>query len=136
MKRVMVFGVFDGIHDGHRDFFKQARALGDHLTVLVATDKNVAKIKRELPKFSQEERLKVVEAEELVDEAFVAPEDYDYILVLKKLMPDVIALGYDQKPGITELKTVLKQNDILATIVRLKAFKPKKYKSSFLKGRP
>ena len=46
MKKVMVFGTFDGLHEGHLDFFRQAREYGDYLIVAVARDVNVKKIKK------------------------------------------------------------------------------------------
>lgn len=41
--RVMVFGVFDGLHPGHRAFLRQARKKGDKLIVVVARDNFDAK---------------------------------------------------------------------------------------------
>lgn len=35
MIKVLVFGTFDGLHERHIDFFRQAKACGDHLTVIV-----------------------------------------------------------------------------------------------------
>ena len=38
MKKVFVSGCYDIIHAGHLAFFKEAKALGDHLTVCFASD--------------------------------------------------------------------------------------------------
>ncbi|MGB0369882.1 MAG: adenylyltransferase/cytidyltransferase family protein [Opitutales bacterium] len=38
MKRVFVSGCYDIIHAGHIQFFREARSLGDHLTVCFASD--------------------------------------------------------------------------------------------------
>jgi len=35
-KRVMVFGVFDGLHEGHKSFLRQARKYGGELRAVVA----------------------------------------------------------------------------------------------------
>ena len=45
MKKVMCSGTFDGLHPGHFNFFKQAKSKGDYLTVIVARDENVEKIR-------------------------------------------------------------------------------------------
>ena len=49
--RIMVFGTFDGLHEGHLDFFKQARQLSKNpfLIVSIARDKNVKIIKKIFP---------------------------------------------------------------------------------------
>ena len=44
-KKVMVFGTFDIFHKGHENFLKQAKKLGDCLTVVVARDETVLKFK-------------------------------------------------------------------------------------------
>ena len=41
----MLFGTFDGLHEGHFDLFRQAKKYGDYLVVVVARDVNVKKIK-------------------------------------------------------------------------------------------
>lgn len=38
MKKVFISGCYDILHGGHIQFFKEARALGDHLTVCFASD--------------------------------------------------------------------------------------------------
>jgi len=37
VKKVFVSGCYDIIHGGHVQFFEEARALGDHLTVSFAS---------------------------------------------------------------------------------------------------
>ncbi len=39
MKKVFISGCYDILHGGHIQFFKEARALGNHLTVCFASDK-------------------------------------------------------------------------------------------------
>lgn len=38
VKRVFVSGCYDILHAGHVQFFREARALGDHLTVCFASN--------------------------------------------------------------------------------------------------
>lgn len=135
MTRVLVFGAFDPLHEGHKNFFRQARALGDHLTVVVARDSLIRVNKSYEPQQSEEARLKAVAAADSVDEAiFGQPVAHKYEL-LKELEFDVIALGYDQAPSEEEVRCQLvlfgKQ---AAQVVRLKPFEPEKYKSTFIRG--
>jgi glycerol-3-phosphate cytidylyltransferase len=38
MKKIITYGTFDLLHIGHINILKRAKALGDHLTVVVSTD--------------------------------------------------------------------------------------------------
>ena len=97
MKRVMAVGVFDLLHAGHLHYMEQAKALGDHLTVVVAHDDTVRKRKHE-PVTGQNLRRRMVEGLKPVDEAVIGnPPDVPIFDILPAVKPDVIALGYDQE---------------------------------------
>ncbi|HAY37427.1 MAG TPA: cytidyltransferase, partial [Bacteroidetes bacterium] len=49
MKKVFVSGCYDAMHGGHVEFFRQAKALGDHLTVCVPSDDVLLMYKKRLP---------------------------------------------------------------------------------------
>jgi len=133
MKKVLVFGTFDGLHEGHKNFFKQARAFGDHLMVVVGRDSTVERVKKRLPKQNENERLKAVEECELVDFARLGNENVSPYIVVKELMPDVICLGYDQTYFTEKLSAALKEMTMeKVEIHRLSAYKPEIYKSSIL----
>ena len=130
----MVFGTFDGVHKGHLDFFRQARRLAGnvHLIVSIARNKNVLEIKSKKPKFSEKKRMLLVRKCELVDKVVLSGLK-NYLPHIVKEKPDIIALGYDQKAYVKNLKKDLKNKGILVKIARLKPFKPKIYKNSLLK---
>ena len=44
-KKVMTFGTFDGVHQGHENLLTQAKKLGNELIVVVAQDATVLKLK-------------------------------------------------------------------------------------------
>ena len=46
---VAIFGVFDGIHEGHREFIRQAKSHGQELVAIVARDSIVEKLKNKMP---------------------------------------------------------------------------------------
>ena len=58
-------------------------------------------------------------------EVFLARDASNGIAVAKKEKPDVIALGYDQKAYIKNLKKDLKNKGISVKIIRLKPYKEK-----------
>ena len=72
--RVFVAMVADLFHYGHVNYLREARALGDHLTVGVVSDRRAAFYKR-LPILSCAERRPVVEACRYVDAVFELDED-------------------------------------------------------------
>ncbi len=130
----MVFGTFDGLHKGHLDFFKQAKNFIENsfLIVSIARDKNVIKIKNKKPRFSEVERLGLVKKCNIVDKVVLAGKD-KYLAHILKECPDIIALGYDQKAYVKELKKDLKNKNIVVKIVRLKPYKEHIYKNHLLK---
>lgn len=135
MKRVMVFGTFDILHEGHLDFFRQARALvsDPQLIVSIARDSSTERIKGERPKNNELFRMKYVEESELVDEVLLGDKD-GFIEHIISSRPDVIALGYDQESEyVRDLQAELSKSGLETRIVRLKPFKPDIYKSSKLR---
>lgn len=132
-KKVMIFGTFDGLHEGHLDFFKQAKKLSGktELIVSIARDKNVAKLKGQIPLFNEKKRMSLVKKCDLVDKVVLSGLG-DHIPHIIKEAPDIIALGYDQKFYIKNLKKYLKDKGISIKIVRLKPYKEKIYKSHLL----
>ena len=134
MTKVMIFGTFDMIHEGHLDFFRQARTLATtpYLIVSVARDEVVTRIKNAKPKNSEGARLAVVKKHELVDEAVLGDES-GYIGHILTNMPDIIALGYDQGGEfVLNLGKDLRAAGMETRVVRLGAFKPEVYKTSKL----
>ena len=61
MKKVLIFGTFDGLHLGHLNFFEQAKEYGDYLIVVVARDKTVKRIKNRFPSKNEVERLRILQ---------------------------------------------------------------------------
>ena len=96
-KRVVVFGIFDGVHDGHRDLFRQARELGDELVVIVGRDEVAEKLKGRRPRYSEAERVAMLKQEPLVDDAILGDRELSTYTVLVRCNPDVVCVGYDQQ---------------------------------------
>lgn len=131
MKKVMVFGTFDGLHPGHDDFFRQAKEHGDYLIVVVGRDKTVRKTKGRLPLLPEVERRRVVAGNQYVDLALLG-KWRDKYEIISEHQPQVICLGYDQSHFVDNIDMEIKKIGFECEIIRLKAFKPDIYKSSLL----
>lgn len=133
-KKIMVFGTFDGLHEGHINFFMQAKNFIENsfLIVSIARDKNVFKIKGKYPDKNEKERLNLVKKINFVDRVVLSGKT-QYLPHILKEKPNIIALGYDQKAYVKELKNDLKNKGILIKIIRLKPYKEKIYKNHLLK---
>ena len=136
--RIMVFGTFDGLHRGHLDFFKQARKLAKKcfLIVSIARNSNVFKIKGSYPVFDEKKRMdlikRLIKKHKLVDKVVLSGIK-NYIPHIIRECPDIIALGYDQKAYVKNLKKDLKNKGMLIKIVRLNPYKENFFKNNLLK---
>lgn len=133
MKKVLVFGTFDGLHRGHLSLFNQARAYGDYLIVVLARDKTVQKVKKHSPAKNESERLKDLQECELINEVKLGHEDNPY-KIIGEIKPDIICLGYDQKSFTDNLSEELRKIGLKTKIYRLKPYEPEKYHSSIIKN--
>ncbi|MBI4779287.1 adenylyltransferase/cytidyltransferase family protein [Candidatus Falkowbacteria bacterium] len=130
----MAFGAFDLLHPGHKSFIKQAKRYGDYLIVIIARDSTVLKVKGKLPKHSEKQRLGAVKGLKLASKAIMGSL-IDKYAAIKKYKPDIICLGYDQTHFTKQLKPELKKLKLKAKIIKLKPFRPDKYKTSILKNK-
>ena len=129
--RVLAFGTFDLLHKGHEFYLREARKLGNKLIVIVACDLNVWRAKGYLPKQGEKERLKTIKNLKFVNRALLGNEDErDRFLLVKKINPDVVALGYDQRPSDEFLGSELRKLHLNPKIVRIAPYKPEEHKSS------
>lgn len=133
MTVIVAMGTFDLLHAGHRNYFEQAKKLGDILIVIVARDDTTFKIKRRHTMQNEYERLKAVSQCEHVDLAVLGLE-FDKLRILEILRPDSVALGYDQKAFTEDLQKKLDSRGMNVKVVRLEPFEPDKYKTSIIRG--
>ena len=117
MKKVLAGGTFNLLHPGHIFFLKKARELGDYLVVVVANDKTVLRRKGFLL-MPAESRKKVLESLRMVDKAVIGDEK-DFMKVVRKERPDIIALGYDQE--LDELRKQMEKSGIKCKIIRIRS---------------
>jgi FAD synthetase len=134
MKRVMIFGTFDILHPGHIFFLRQAKKYGDYLIVCLSRRDTVKKIKGHFPHHTEADRRMLLKAIKYADRVvFGSKKNYLYQILLQK--PQIIVLGYDQKHYTQGLKEKLAKRGLKVKIVRAKAYFPKVFKTSILRGR-
>ncbi len=135
MRKVMVFGTFDGVHEGHRHFLKEAKELGDYLIVVVAPDEVVRDIKGKTSVNTLAERVAHVEAEDDVDKTVVGDIEKGSWDIVKELHPDIIAVGYDQKEMKKSLENSIEDFNWFIEIETISPHEPEKYHSSIINNR-
>ena len=134
-KKVVVFGTFDLLHEGHLDFLRQAGKFGVELMVAVPSDRVVEMLKRKKPSWDEKRRLGAVAALDGVAKAILGDDEIGTYSIIKQHKPDVICLGYDQDDLKKDLEEKI-QRGILPKIslITLKAHFPEKFKSSILRN--
>lgn len=95
LKVVLTGGVFDVIHIGHVLALSEAAKLGNVLVVVVARDEFIRRKGRK-PLHNQKYRAAMVGALKMVDLAIPGAKEMGE--TLRRVKPDIIAYGYDQKP--------------------------------------
>ena len=100
---VAVSGGFDPIHVGHVRMFKEAKALGDKLVVILNND-NWLRKKKQQAFMPEDQRKELIEAMDVVDEVVLTEhppesEDMSVCSELKKIRPHIFANGGDRKPN-------------------------------------
>lgn len=92
---VLVGGCFDILHPGHIAFLKKAKALGDHLIILLESDQAVTKRKgQDRPINSAKHRAEALLKETPADTIIILPfpfNDADYDKLVSSLKPAIIA---------------------------------------------
>ena len=116
MKKVIVFGSFDNLHEGHVHMLKEAKEYGDFLVVVVGRDEIVAQVKGKKPAYSEEERLSQVEKLNIADKVRLAAEGDDRYRTIAEEQPDIVALGYNQRAFVDKLAEAVEEH---VQIVRL-----------------
>lgn len=108
MKRVFVSGCYDLLHAGHLQFFREARALGDHLTVSFASEAILRKHKSRKPSLPDAHKKALLEALPMVDSVVNCEGEQlglDFEPAFRELIPDILVVTEDDR--YSELKQAL-----------------------------
>lgn len=96
IKRILVFGVFDNLHDGHKFFLKKSKDLGNCLIVVVTPMEIVQKLKNKTPKQSESERIESIKNFGIADEVLLGDTELGSWNIIKTKKPHIVAVGFDQ----------------------------------------
>ncbi|MFI5355924.1 MAG: adenylyltransferase/cytidyltransferase family protein [Opitutales bacterium] len=102
MRKVFVSGCYDIIHAGHLQFFREARALGDHLTVCFASTDVLWLHKHRKSSLPDEHKRALLAGLRWVDEVVVGEgqeEGVDFKENFLRVRPQVLAVTEDDKYG-------------------------------------
>jgi FAD synthetase len=131
-KKILIFGVFDGIHEGHLFLIKEAKKKGI-VVVIIARDEVVKKLKGNIPKYNEKERINSLLELEDIDQVFLGDKEQGSYRILKEINPDEILLGYDQQKIFESLHKAIKEGRILDTKIKFaESFKGEELHSSIL----
>lgn len=133
LKTVVIFGTFDGIHDGHREFIREAKKQGDRLVAIVARDKIVKELKKLIPIRDEIDRLSAVLSIDDIDLALLGDLEQGTYNVLKEINPDIIFLGYDQQDLHNDIFKKIENGGLpKIELIFGKPYQPELFKSSIL----
>lgn len=132
MKKVIVFGVFDGFHEGHKHFLHEASRHGDELIVAVARDEVVKELKGRQPRYSIEERMRAIKEAHIAHVVKAGDRVTGSWQIIRHIAPDVVATGYDQEAIRKSLCEVFPKEERLFTIVEIGPYEPDMYNSTRL----
>lgn len=95
-KKVLVSGVFDMLHSGHVEFFREAAQYGD-LSVALGSDKTVFNLKGRTTINSEQERYFMIKSVAWVKDAFVSRGSgiLDFEAEMRTLKPDYFVTNAD-----------------------------------------
>ena len=108
MTRVFVSGCYDILHAGHVQFFREAKALGTHLTVTFAGSDVLWQHKQRRSSLPDDHKRALIAALDMVDDVIVThgtEHGLDFRDDFLRLKPDILAVTEDDKYG--ELKRAL-----------------------------
>lgn len=125
-KTGVVFGVFDGLHEGHKYFLTEAAKRCEKLIVAVTSSEVVLHLKGHLPRFEQNERIIVIQNFNSKLEVVEGDETLGRWTVLKKYIPEIVFLGHDQQALAKEL------TKLNIPFIFLGAHHPERHKSSII----
>ena len=108
MRHVFVSGCYDIIHAGHVQFFREAKAQGDFLTVSFASSEVLWIHKQRRSSLPDEHKKGILEAMSMIDQVVIGrgtDHGLDFAEDFRRLKPDILAVTEDDQYG--DLKRAL-----------------------------
>lgn len=117
---IMVFGVFDGLHEGHRYMLEEAGKHGD-LIIVVARDTTVQELKHKIPRHTEHERMATIQQFMPAATVVLGDEAQGTYDVVKTHRPAMICFGYDQEALQKDLQAKIDSHDV--DLIQLKTLR-------------
>lgn len=98
MRKIFISGCYDLLHAGHIQFYKEARALGDHLTVCFASDEVLWKHKKRRSSIPQDHKFALLASLDMVDQVVIGESQelgMDFKDHFLRIKPDILAVTND-----------------------------------------
>jgi FAD synthetase len=120
-KKVVVWGTFDMLHEGHLEFLKNASSYGE-LYVIVVPDEVVMNNKHHLPAQNHFKRKEKLERLDFVKRVYIDCVEYG-LESIEIINPDYFCVGYDQLTVWEDvLSNLFDSKNINAEIIRLNIY--------------
>ena len=98
-KKVFISGCYDILHAGHLQFFREAKALGTHLTVSFASADVLLKHKHRKPSLPDSHKYELLRSLDMIDEVIIgrstATLGLDFVDDFVRMRPDILAVTTD-----------------------------------------
>lgn len=108
----MVFGVFDGLHAGHRAFLRAAKTRGGELIAVVARDETVRLLKNKTPRVNEKARVRAIRKNGLADRVVLGDKKQGTYRIIVRWKPDMVCLGYDQDALAADLQSRIRAGEL------------------------
>ena len=95
MKKVITYGTFDMLHQGHLNILKRAKALGDYLIVGVTSDDFDSRRGKINVQQSMMERVEGIKETGLADQIIIEEYEGQKIDDINRFGVDIFAIGSD-----------------------------------------
>lgn len=122
----VVFGVFDGLHNGHKYFLTEAAKHCEKIIVAVTASEAVLHLKGHLPRYEYGERVAAIRAFNPKLKVVQGDRTLGKWTAIKKYAPEIVLLGHDQRTIAEELIK------LRVRFIFLNSYHPEKHKSSII----
>ncbi len=99
-KKVLISGCYDILHGGHIQFFKEAKALGNHLIVSFASDQVLWNHKKRRASIPEDHKFALMSAIQIIDEVVIGDcneKGLDFKNHFRKIKPNILAVTEDDQ---------------------------------------
>ncbi|MES2059655.1 MAG: adenylyltransferase/cytidyltransferase family protein [Patescibacteria group bacterium] len=93
--KILVFGTFGKLHEGHLYFLTEAKKLGD-LYVSVSSDESALQRKGKNPIHNIKERIEAIKKLGIAEDVAEGDKTLNSWTAIKEWQPNIICVGFDQ----------------------------------------